>query len=142
MPPGSRNTSASSMTPNDPCAMAAVEAAETALQRPAPVGLLAGAGRFPVAFAEKMRRLGLPLVTVGIRDHADAELAHLSDRFYWTGLAKVGRVIRLFKREGVRSWVMAGKVQKTRFIGAPWRVVRLFPDWPGPPARVPPRGAP
>jgi DUF1009 family protein len=96
--------------------------------RPHPVGLLAGAGQFPVAFAEKMRRLGLPLVTVGIRDHAAPELAQLSDLFYWTGPAKVGRVIRLFKRAGVRSWVMAGKVQKARYIGAPWRIVRLLPD--------------
>src|SRR5437870_1850472 len=96
--------------------------------RERPVGLLAGAGRFPVAFAEKARHIGLPLVTVGLRGHAPAELAQLSDRFDWAGVAKIGRMIRLFKREGVRDWVMAGKVQKTRLIGTPWRVLRLLPD--------------
>src|SRR5260370_869164 len=94
-----------------------------------PIGLLAGAGRFPITVATKMRQAGLPLVTVGIRDLASPELEHLSDRFHWSGVAKLGRTIRLFKRHGVRDWMMAGKVHKSRIIGAPWRLVRLMPDW-------------
>ena len=31
-----------------------------------PVGLLAGSGRFPIAFAEKAREVGLPVVCVGL----------------------------------------------------------------------------
>ena len=40
-------------------------------------------------FAEKIRSVGLPLVTVGLSDHASPELARLSDRFHWAGIAKV-----------------------------------------------------
>jgi len=94
-----------------------------------PIGLVAGAGRFPVAFAEKIRQVGLSVVTAGLCHHASKELVQLSDRFEWVGIAKIGRIIRIFKRHGVREWVMAGKVQKTRFIGTPWRMVRLLPDW-------------
>src|SRR3954469_13273681 len=77
------------------------------------IGLLAGAGRFPVAFAEKAKMLGLPVVTVGVRRQASPELIGLSSEFHWTGLGRMGGVIRRFKRAGVREIVMAGKVQKS-----------------------------
>jgi UDP-2,3-diacylglucosamine hydrolase len=96
--------------------------------RGTPVGLLAGSGRFPVVFAEKARQLGIPVVCVGIRDEAPPELAGLVDRFYWTGVARMGRMIRCFKREGVRRAVMAGKVTKVR-MHTPLRWLRLLPDW-------------
>jgi DUF1009 family protein len=92
------------------------------------VGLLAGSGRFPVIFAEKARRLGLSVVCVGIRHEATPELAELVDRFYWAGIGRLGRMIRCFRREGVCSAVMAGKIQKTR-IHLPWRWLRYWPDW-------------
>jgi DUF1009 family protein len=93
-----------------------------------PIGLLAGSGRFPVVFAEKTRSLGLPVVCVGIRHEADPALATLVRRFYWTGVAKLGRMIRCFKREQVAEVVMAGKVRKSA-MHAPWRILRYLPDW-------------
>lgn len=36
-----------------------------------PVGLIAGAGRFPFAVAEKARSVGLPVVCVGMIGMAD-----------------------------------------------------------------------
>ncbi len=93
-----------------------------------PVGLLAGSGRFPVVFAEKARRLGVPVVCVGIRHEAPAELAGLVARFYWSGVARLGRMIRCFKRERVEQVVMAGKIHKS-VMNARWRLVRLWPDW-------------
>src|SRR3954469_16496876 len=94
----------------------------------APVGLLAGSGRFPIVFAEKARQLGLPVVCVGIRGEAAPELADLCTRFYWSGVARMGRMIRCFKGERVRQVVMAGKIQKTR-MHARFRWLRLLPDW-------------
>jgi len=91
----------------------------------APIGLLAGWGRFPVLFAAKARALGRPVVCVGIRGMADrTQLEPLVDRFYWTRLGSMGRPIRCFKKEGVRSWTMAGKVSKINMF-RPWR---LMPD--------------
>src|SRR5438552_3627075 len=82
--------------------------------RNGPIGLLAGWGRLPILFAEKARELSLPVVCVAVRDEASPELIPLVERFYWTGLAKLGRMIRCFKREGVRQIVMAGKVHKVK----------------------------
>jgi hypothetical protein len=93
-----------------------------------PIGLLAGSGRFPIVFAEKARRLGLPVVCVGIRHAAAPELAGLVTRFYWAGVARLGRMIRCFRREGVRQVVMAGKILKATMY-TPWRTLRLLPDW-------------
>ena len=94
---------------------------------PEPIGLLAGSGRFPLVFAEKARRLGRPVVCVGLRHEAAPELGQLVDRFYWSGLARLGRMIRCFKREGVRRLVMAGKVHKATFLYKPWRALTLMP---------------
>jgi DUF1009 family protein len=95
---------------------------------PTPVGLLAGSGRFPIVFAEKARTLGIPVVCVGIRHEAAPELERLVESFYWSGVARMGRMIRCFRREGARRVVMAGKIQKTR-MHLPWRWLRLLPDW-------------
>ncbi len=93
-----------------------------------PIGLLAGGGRFPIVFAEKARSLGLPVVAVGIRGAAPPELAALVHRFYWAGPARMGRMIRLFKREGVTRIAMAGKIFKADFLYKPWKAFVLLPD--------------
>src|SRR5579883_3310031 len=93
-----------------------------------PIGLLAGSGRFPILFAEKARQLGLHVVCVGIRDEAAPDLAGLVDRFYWAGLTRLGRMIRLFRREQVPCVVMAGKIRKVT-MHTPWRWLRYWPDW-------------
>jgi DUF1009 family protein len=98
------------------------------IERASPVGLLAGAGRFPVVVAEKARRLGIPIVCVGIHGMAPPELAGLVERFYWARVARLGRMIRCFKRERVERIVMAGKVFKTA-MHTPWLVLSLLPDW-------------
>lgn len=92
-----------------------------------PVGLLAGGGRFPIIFAEKARAQGLNVVCVGVRYEASPELQALCSRFYWSGIARMGRMIRCFKREGCEKIVMAGKIHKT-VIYTPLRIFRLLPD--------------
>src|SRR5947209_5671590 len=78
-----------------------------------PIGLIAGWGRFPIYFAEKAKRLGIPVVCVGIRGMADrAQLEPLVHRFYVSRMASLGRPIRCFRREGVQRWTMAGKILK------------------------------
>jgi DUF1009 family protein len=94
-----------------------------------PIGLLAGSGRFPICFAEKARALGIPVVCVGVKYEAPPELEKLVHRFYWSGIARLGRMIRCFRREGVQRIVMAGKINKAAVMHRPWRLVSLLPDW-------------
>jgi DUF1009 family protein len=69
------------------------------------------------------------VVCVGIRGQADPELAREVRRFYWAGPGRLGRMIRLFKRSGVRQIVMAGKVTKADILHKPWKALTLLPDW-------------
>jgi DUF1009 family protein len=94
-----------------------------------PIGLLAGGGRFPILVAEKLRQSGRPVVCVGVRGEASTTLAPLVERFHWSGVAKLGRMIRCFKGDGVREIVMAGKIHKKNHLYAPWRLFHLLPDW-------------
>jgi UDP-2,3-diacylglucosamine hydrolase len=93
-----------------------------------PIGLLAGWGRFPIAFALKAREVGRKVVCVGVSNEADPALADMVDRFYWAGPTRMGRMIRSFRREGVRRIVMAGKIHKAEMLYAPWRWLRYVPD--------------
>ncbi len=94
----------------------------------APIGLLAGSGRFPILFAEAARRQGLRIACVGIKYEAPAELRALCDSFQLAGVARLGGMIRAFRRLGVRRIIMAGKVTKN-VIYTPWRMVQLMPDF-------------
>jgi DUF1009 family protein len=94
----------------------------------APVGLLAGGGRFPFVFAEKARSVGLPVVCVGLKGSADPALARAVSKFYWSRPAQIGRIIRHFKRSGVERLVMAGKVHKADILHKPWKALTLLPD--------------
>lgn len=91
------------------------------------VGLLAGSGRFPILFAEAARRRGLHVACVGIKYEVPDELEGLCGTFDVVGVAKLGKMIRAFRRRNVQEIVMAGKVTKN-VMYTPWRAVQLCPD--------------
>ena len=94
----------------------------------ATLGLIAGAGRFPLVVAECARRGGERVVAVAVRGAASPELARYVDRLYWVGLGQLGRIIRCLKREGVTSAVLAGTVAHRRMF-TPLKILRYRPDW-------------
>jgi len=91
------------------------------------IGLLAGSGRFPILFAQAARRQGLRVACVGIKYEATDELRGLCDSFQLVGVARLGGMIRAFRRQGAQQIVMAGKVTKS-VIYTPWRMLQLWPD--------------
>ena len=92
------------------------------------LGLLAGAGRFPIVFAEAARRQGHIVHAVGVLVMASPELRHLCHSYAEAPLARVGRAIQLFQRAKIDHVVMAGKIEKTLLFQS-FRVLRLLPDW-------------
>ncbi len=93
-----------------------------------PVGLLAGAGRFPIAFAEKARDSGTPVVCIGIHGMADPALAGICNEFHWLRRFSLGFIFRTLRNSGVERWTMAGKFHK-HILFKPWMWLRLLPDW-------------
>ena len=92
------------------------------------IGLLAGAGRFPIVFAEAARREGHSVHCVGVEGLFSDELPRLCDSFATTRLSRIGRTIRLFKRRRIGRVVMAGKIEKVALFQK-WRWVKMVPDW-------------
>lgn len=92
------------------------------------IGLIAGAGRFPFMVAEGARRAGCRVVVIGLRGLTDPALASLADRFYWSGVVRLGGWLRIFRREGVARAIMAGSVRKSEMY-ARFRTLRYMPDW-------------
>lgn len=94
------------------------------------IGLVAGWGRFPIVVVEALKRQGYQVYCVGVKDHADPVLRDICDGFQWIGAAKLGGMLRYFRHHGVTHATMAGKVEKTRFIGRfDW--FKHMPDWLG-----------
>jgi DUF1009 family protein len=75
-------------------------------------GIIAGAGTFPVQVAREVRRLGLRVVAIGLKDWVDPSLASEVDAYTEVSVGQLGRLIDELKRQGVRRAVMAGKVSK------------------------------
>ncbi len=93
-----------------------------------PLGLIAGAGSFPLLVVEGARRENRRVVVVGLRGFAEPSLAAMADAFYWSGVARLGHWKRVFAREGVAEAIMAGRVRKADMYGR-FRHLRFLPDW-------------
>jgi len=95
---------------------------------PTRIGLLAGAGRFPIEFADAARAAGHSVFGLGIAGMASETLAEHCDEFRFYSIGRIGKAIRTFKKAGVTRIVMAGKIEKT-LMYHPFKWIRLLPDW-------------
>ena len=91
------------------------------------LGIIAGAGRFPFMVLGGAKRVGCHVTVVGLRGFADAALADQADVFRWAGLARIGRWIRVLKRDKAQHVILAGSVEKRSMYGR-LRLLRLLPD--------------
>jgi len=94
---------------------------------PQPVGLIAGSGRLPFLVAKGVKKLGHPLIVVGLAGNASPRLKDLADRFAWAGITRPGKWISSLRRHGVHEAVMIGGVKK-KHIYSPLRLLRYIPD--------------
>lgn len=94
----------------------------------APIGLVAGWGRFPVLVAQSLVQRRIPVCVIAIQGHADPHLEYLCDHVRWSGVGRLGTHVHYFRNMGVRQVTMAGKLFKADLLyaGSPW--LRHFPD--------------
>ena len=92
------------------------------------IGLLAGWGTFPIEFARAAREQGYKVRCYAIEGSASEELADVCDEILYSGVGKLGKAIRYFRRGGVKRAVMAGKVEK-RVMFDPFKIFKVLPDW-------------
>jgi DUF1009 family protein len=92
-------------------------------QAPQKYGLIAGNGRFPALALETARREGHEVVVVAIENEASPELAQLAQSFHWINIGQLGKLIDIFKREGVSEVMMTGQVRHVSIFSS------IKPDW-------------
>ena len=76
------------------------------------VGLLAGIGNLPVEFIRSAKKQGYEVVAIAVVSDVAPELAKEADVYYEINVAKLDKVIKTMRKEGVTKVTMIGKVTK------------------------------
>jgi hypothetical protein len=95
----------------------------------APIGLIAGNGRFPVLALEAARGAGLEVVAIGIKEEASPEIEALAARCHWISLGALSKLIDICHQEGIRQVMMCGQVKHAKIFSSivpDWRLVKLL----------------
>ncbi len=77
------------------------------------IGLIAGNGRFPIIFADNVRKLGYHVSAVAHEGETEPELAGHVDRIHWIKIGQLSKLIKAFKEDKVHQAVMLGGIKKT-----------------------------
>ena len=86
------------------------------------VGIVAGGGSLPTNLVEACRSTNTPFHVIGLAGYADEQL--LRDGADECGIAEVGKLLKILKRQDCDAVVMAGNVRRPNFA-------TLRPDWKG-----------
>lgn len=87
---------------------------------PAPIGLIAGSGRFPLLFAQAAQRAGRSVVAVAHEGETDPSLQAAA----WVKLGQLGRIAEILRGAGVSEAVFCGGIRKPKLFD-------VRPDWLG-----------
>ncbi len=99
----------------------------TTSSKPTRLGIIAGHGLFPQMVLDGAKAAGCHVTVVGLRGFADSSLFDKADVFRWSGMVRMGRWIRVLRRQGATRVILAGSVRKADMFGR-FRLLRLLPD--------------
>jgi len=86
------------------------------------LGLIAGNGQFPFKVLQSARQQNIQIVIAAIKGEAFPEIDSFGYPVHWLGLGELGKLIRLFRKEGISKAIMAGQVKHVQIFGS------SFPD--------------
>ena len=76
------------------------------------IGLIAGDGRFPIIFADNVRRLGFTVSAIAHVGTTLPELESYVERIHWLKIGQFGKALAALKQDGVDQAVMLGGIKK------------------------------
>ena len=82
----------------------------------APLGLVAGNGSLPLAFAKAVRASGRPLVVAAHVGEADPAIEQLASKVTWVKVGQAGKVLETLRAGEVSEAVMLGGITKTSWF--------------------------
>ncbi|MEX0830896.1 MAG: UDP-2,3-diacylglucosamine diphosphatase LpxI [Nitrospirales bacterium] len=77
------------------------------------IGLIAGDGRFPIIFADNVRRLGFTVSAIAHLGSTLPELESHVEHIHWMKVGQFSKALAALKQDGVRQAVMLGGIKKT-----------------------------
>jgi hypothetical protein len=92
-----------------------------------PLGIVCGAGTFPIAVAEAVVRRGRPVVLLALRGFADPSVERFPHE--WMPFGAFGTSVKLARKHGVRDLVVIGSVHRPRLkdFRLDWTTLRILP---------------
>ena len=88
----------------------------------APIGLIAGSGRFPLLFAQAAARAGRRVVAVAHVDETDPLLSECVESLSWVKLGQLGHIAEALRTAGCSEAVLCGGIRKPKLFD-------VRPDW-------------
>jgi UDP-2,3-diacylglucosamine hydrolase len=82
------------------------------------LGLIAGNGRFPFLVLQSARQQKIAVVIAAIKEETSPEIESYGYPVHWLGLGELGKLIRTFRKAGVRKAIMAGQVKHVQIFGS------------------------
>jgi len=102
------------------------------------LGLIAGSGRLPQVVLQEAAQRGIPVTVAAIAEEAESEIEPTAAEsgpevtIHWIGLGQLGRMIKIFKAEGVDRVLMIGQVKHVRIFApgskSPFKQLKHLPD--------------
>ncbi len=86
-------------------------------------GLIAGNGRFPFLVLDAARSRGIEMVVAAIKEETEPTITAHAHSVHWLSLGQLGKLIDVFRAEGITRAVMAGQVKHKQIFSA------IRPDW-------------
>jgi len=86
------------------------------------LGLIAGNGQFPFKVLRSARQQEIQVVVAAIKGETFSGIDAFGYPVHWLRLGELGKLIRLFRKEGIRKAIMAGQVKHVQIFGS------SFPD--------------
>src|SRR5260370_6851492 len=88
------------------------------------LGLIAGNGNFPLLLLDAALAQGAKVIVAAIKEETSPLIEQRGAiAVHWISLGELGKLIETFKREGVRTAIMAGQVKHKQIFSA------IRPDW-------------
>ena len=80
------------------------------------IGLIAGNGRFPIIFADNVKKLGYRVSAIAHIGETLPELESHVDTIHWLKVGQFTKVLRAFRQDDIHQAVMLGGVSKTHIF--------------------------
>ena len=87
-----------------------------------PIGLIAGAGEFPILFAKAAMSSKQPVIVFGVEKLTDRRVEDFTSEAHYVGLGELGRLVGLLREKKIKNVVLAGGIPKKQIYNPDFKM--------------------